>query len=58
MAPTAPNTLTRQNDGVQIGLSPDLLRQATRQAVERGLVKKMELADVRKALRPFGGIGG
>lgn len=37
-------------------LAPDLLRQAARDALRRGLVKKDELADVRQALRGFGGL--
>ena len=39
-----------------VGLSPDLLRQATRQAIGRGLVQNKELTQVRKSLEPFGGI--
>jgi predicted transcriptional regulator of viral defense system len=46
------------NDCARTGLSPDLLRQATRQAIARGLVRKAELTEVRKALKPFGGIEG
>jgi predicted transcriptional regulator of viral defense system len=38
------------------GLSPELLRQAARQALRRGLVTKRELAEVAKALAPFGGL--
>jgi predicted transcriptional regulator of viral defense system len=37
-------------------ISPDLLRQAARDALARGLVGKRELGDVRRALRRFGGI--
>ena len=37
-------------------LAPDVLRQAARDALRRGLVKKAELTDVRKALRGFGGL--
>lgn len=40
------------------GLSPDLLRQAARQATARGLVSKAKLARVEEALEPFGGIDG
>jgi hypothetical protein len=39
------------------GFSPDLLRQAAKQALMRGLVTK-ELGEVEKALKPFGGIRG
>lgn len=53
-----PVTSTRRtlNDCALEGLSPDLLRQATKQALARGLVTKAELADVEKTLKPFGGI--
>jgi predicted transcriptional regulator of viral defense system len=55
-----PVTSTRRtlNDCAFEGLSPDLLRQATKQALTRGLVTKTELADVEKTLKPFGGIRG
>ena len=55
-----PVTSTRRtlNDCALAGLSPDLLRQATKQALARGLVTKAELADVEKTLKPFGGIRG
>jgi predicted transcriptional regulator of viral defense system len=55
-----PVTSTRRtlNDCALAGLSPDLLRQATKQALARGLVTKAELADVEKTLKPFGGITG
>lgn len=46
------------NDCALVGLSPDLLRQAAKQALARGLVKKAELTEVRTALKPFGGIDG
>jgi hypothetical protein len=39
-------------------LSPDLLRQAARQALRRGLVVLEQLPEVAKALAPFGGIMG
>lgn len=39
------------------GLSPDLLRQAAEQALRRGLVARGELAEVERALVPFGGLG-
>ncbi len=38
------------------GLSPELLRQASAQAIARGLVTKRELGDVAEALEPFGGL--
>lgn len=38
------------------GLSPELLRQATRQALERGLVERRELGVVGAVLAPFGGL--
>jgi predicted transcriptional regulator of viral defense system len=44
------------NDCAREGLSPDLLRQATQQALRRGLVTKAELSDVEEALKPFGGL--
>jgi hypothetical protein len=37
-------------------LSPDLLRQAARDALARGLVGKHELDEVRRALRGHGGL--
>jgi predicted transcriptional regulator of viral defense system len=44
------------NDCAREGLSPELLRQATKQALRRGLVVKAELGDVEEALQPFGGL--
>jgi predicted transcriptional regulator of viral defense system len=38
-------------------LAPDLLRQATRQALHRGLVARADLAPIDRALAPFGGVG-
>lgn len=38
------------------GLSPELLKQAAKQALRRGLVTKAELDAVKKALAPFGGL--
>ena len=52
---STPRTL---NDCALAGLSPDLLRQAAKQALARGLVTKTELGEVEKALKPFGGIKG
>jgi len=46
------------SDCARAGLSPDLLRQAAKQALTRGLVAKTELRDVEKALKPFGGLKG
>lgn len=46
------------NDCARAALSPDLLRQAARQAIRRGLVTKAELVDVKAALAAFGGIAG
>jgi predicted transcriptional regulator of viral defense system len=37
-------------------LSPELLRQAAQQALNRGLVTKAELGAVKAALKPFGGL--
>jgi len=39
-------------------LSPDLLRQAAREALERGVVGRSDIKPVETALRPFGGIAG
>lgn len=44
------------NDCARSGLSPELLRQAARQALHRGLVHRNELGDVVAALAPFGGL--
>ncbi len=44
------------NDCATDGLSPELLRQATQQALRRGLVTSGELGDVKTALRDFGGL--
>jgi predicted transcriptional regulator of viral defense system len=44
------------NDCAREGFSPELLRQATLQALRRGLVTKGELGDVEEALEPFGGV--
>jgi predicted transcriptional regulator of viral defense system len=46
------------NDCALEGFSPDLLRQATKQALARGLATKAELTDVERSLKPFGGIRG
>jgi len=44
------------NDLATSGLSPELLRQAAQQALRRGLTTRGELADVERALEPFGGL--
>lgn len=44
------------NDCATEGLAPDLLAQAARQALRRGLVTVDELADVATALAPYGGL--
>jgi predicted transcriptional regulator of viral defense system len=44
------------NDCALAGLSPELLQQAARQALERGIVSEKKLDEVKAALEPFGGI--
>ena len=44
------------NDCAREALSPELLRQAANQALHRGLVVRRDLASVRAALKPFGGL--
>lgn len=44
------------DDCAHSGVAPDLLRQAARQALTRGLVAKSDLKEVEKALKPYGGI--
>lgn len=44
------------NDCAREGLSPEFLQHAAKQALRRGLVTKVELAEVEKALNPFGGL--
>lgn len=39
------------------GLSPELLRQATLQAIRRGLVGREDIAEIERELAPFGGLG-
>ncbi len=39
-------------------VSPEVLRQAARQALRRGLVVNGDVSEVEKALAPFGGIAG
>lgn len=52
----ATNVRRTLSDCAEAGLSPELLRQAAKQALQRGLVTQAELADVETALRPFGGL--
>jgi predicted transcriptional regulator of viral defense system len=52
-ATSAQRTLT---DCARDHLSPDLLMQAARQALTRGLVVRADLAEVDRALRPYGGL--
>ena len=53
-----PATSARRSlsDCARDGLSPELLGQAARQALRRGLVTQAELADVEAALAPLGGL--
>ncbi len=53
-----PTTSPRRslNDCAREGLSPELLRQATLQALRRGLVTHTEIGEVEQALTPFGGL--
>lgn len=44
------------SDCANAGLSPELLRQAARQALRRGVVARDEVVDVERALAPFGGL--
>ncbi len=44
------------NDCAREGMSPELLQQAARQALRRGVAGKAELSDVEAALGPFGGL--
>lgn len=44
-------------DCARASLSPELLRQAARQALVRGLVTRDELGEVDEALRAYGGVG-
>jgi hypothetical protein len=44
------------NDCAREGVSPELLQQATKQALHRGLVVRAELPDVRASLKAFGGL--
>lgn len=50
---STPRTL---NDCAVVGVSPDLLRQAAKEALARGLVTRSELDKVEEVLEPFGGM--
>jgi predicted transcriptional regulator of viral defense system len=52
----ATSALRTLNDCAHEQLAPELLRQASREALRRGLVTMNELVDVRRALRGFGGL--
>lgn len=52
----ATNVERTLNDCARGGLPPEFLLQATKQALKRGLVARAELGEVRKALKPFGGL--
>ena len=55
MPATAP--LRTLEDCATAHLQPDLLRDAARSALARGLVSQGDLAAVEAALAPFGGLG-
>ena len=44
------------NDCALEGISPEVLRQAAKQALRRGLVVRGELTEVKAAMKPFGGL--
>lgn len=52
----ATSALRSLNDCAREGMSPDLLQQAARQALRRGLVTRAGLGDVAAALEAFGGL--
>jgi predicted transcriptional regulator of viral defense system len=52
----ATNARRTLNDCAEASLSPELLGQAARQALRRGLVAMDELGAVLRALEPFGGL--
>ena len=54
----ATSVLRTLNDCARAKLSPELLQQAARAALRRGLVARKDLAEVRRALRGFGGLTG
>jgi hypothetical protein len=43
-------------DCAAAALSPEMLRRASKQALQRGLVTRADLADVRASLKAFGGL--
>jgi predicted transcriptional regulator of viral defense system len=45
-------------DCARAAVAPDVLRQAARQALARGLIVRADLVDVERALEPFGGLDG
>lgn len=45
------------DDCAKSNLVPDLLRAAAHDALERGLIERKQLGEVRRALRAFGGLG-
>jgi predicted transcriptional regulator of viral defense system len=53
-----PTTTPRRSltDCARDGLSPELLRQAAKQAMRRGLAARAELTEVDAALAPYGGL--
>ena len=52
----ATSALRTLRDCAAARLAPDLLRDAARQAMRRGLVTRNELGDVAAVLEPFGGL--
>jgi predicted transcriptional regulator of viral defense system len=46
------------SDCARDALAPDLLRQAAKQALARGLVTRSKMGDVEKSLKGFGGMRG
>jgi predicted transcriptional regulator of viral defense system len=52
----ATSALRTLNDCAHEKLAPELLRQASHEALRRGLVTKSDLADVKRALHGFGGL--
>jgi predicted transcriptional regulator of viral defense system len=52
----ATSVLRTLNDCAREKLSPQLLRQAARAALRRGLVARKDLTEVQRALRGFGGL--
>jgi len=52
----ATSVLRTLNDFARDTLAPELLRQAAREALRRGLVARSEIGEVKRALRGFGGL--